>query len=462
VNLGIVPELASSYFLPRLPGFQRAKEIMFFGEKMTAQQMLEMEIVNKVLPHGELISYARETALKHHPKGHGWQYGGDSYQKMRPIYLDYNATTPIDREVLEAMKPYLEEHFGNPSSSHWYGVQAKEAVEKARGQVADLLNCSPGEIIFTSGGTESNNFAIKGAAFANRHKGNHIIISSIEHDAVTEVCRYLETKGFPLSYVPVDEAGVINITALEKTIMPETVLISVMHANNEVGTIQPIQEIAEIAGRHDIIVHTDAAQSAGKTRTDVDELGVDLLSIAGHKIYAPKGIGALYVREGIVLEKFMHGGGHERDMRAGTGNVAAIVGLGKACEIAKRALEENCAHMKRMRDRLFDGLKERTSDVRLNGHPEKRIPNTLSVGFPNINASRLLPEMKEVAASGGSACHTGAATVSSVLVAMGVPRNYARGTVRLSTGRMTTEEEIDRAIEIISGAVERERIRLSM
>jgi len=383
-------------------------------------------------------------------------------RKMNPIYLDYNATTPIDREVLEAIKPYIEEHFGNPSSSHWYGVQAKEAVEDARDQVADLLNCSPGEIIFTSGGTESNNFAIKGAVLANRRKGNHVIISSIEHPAVTEVCRHLETKGFPLSYIPVDETGIINFTALEKTIMPETVLISVIHANNEVGTIQPIKEIAELAGRHNIIVHTDAAQSAGKTKIDVDELGVDLLSIAGHKIYAPKGIGALYVREGIGLEKFMHGGGHERDMRAGTSNVAGIVGLGKACEIAKRDLEKNRTHMKRMRDRLFDGLKERISDIRLNGHPEKRIPNTLSVGFPDINASRLLPEMKEIAASTGSACHTGATTVSSVLVAMRVPRRYTMGTVRLSTGKMTTEEEIDRAVEIISGAVERERIRLSM
>ncbi|HOO91122.1 MAG TPA: cysteine desulfurase family protein, partial [Syntrophales bacterium] len=311
---------------------------------------------------------------------------------MKPIYLDYNATTPIAPEVLEAMKPYLEDHFGNPSSSHWYGVRAQEAVERARGQVADLLNCGPEEIIFTSGGTESNNFAIKGAVLANRHKGNHIIISSVEHPAVTEVCRYLEANGFPLSYIPVDEMGVIHMTALEKTIMPETTLISVMHANNEVGTIQPIRQISELGGKHGIIVHTDAAQSVGKTKTDVTELGVDLLSIAGHKIYAPKGVGALYVREGIVLEKIMHGAGHEHNMRAGTENVASIVGLGKACEIAKRDLGKNCAHMKKMRDRLFDGLKEAISDIRLNGHPEKRIPNTLSVGFTKIDASRLLSE----------------------------------------------------------------------
>ena len=381
---------------------------------------------------------------------------------MKPIYLDYNATTPIDREVLEAMKPYFEEQFGNPSSSHWYGVQAKEAVGKARSRVANLLNCNSREIIFTSGGTESNNFAIKGAALANRHKGNHIIISSIEHPAVTEVCRYLEINGFPLSYIPVDETGVINLKALEKTITPETVIISVMHANNEVGTIQPIKEVASLAGRHGIIVHTDAAQSAGKAKIDVNELGVDLLSIAGHKIYAPKGIGALYVREGTRLEKFMHGASHESNMRAGTENVAEIVGLGKACEIAKRDLEKNCGHMRRMRDRLFNGLKKRIGNIRINGHTERCIPNTLSVGFPDINASRLLAEMEEIAASTGSACHTGATTVSGVLVAIRVPRKYAMGTFRFSTGRMTTEEEIDRAVEIICGTIERDRIRLSM
>ncbi|MEA3470563.1 MAG: aminotransferase class V-fold PLP-dependent enzyme, partial [Thermodesulfobacteriota bacterium] len=265
---------------------------------------------------------------------------------------------------------------------------------------------------------------------------------------------------FPLSYIPVNETGIINFTALEKTIMPETVIISVMHANNEVGTIQPIREITALARKKGIIVHTDAAQSVGKTETDVENLGVDLLSIAGHKLYAPKGIGALYIREGIGLEKFMHGAGHERGMRAGTENVPYIVGLGTACEIAKRDLEKNTLHMKKMRDRLFEGLREKLGDVRLNGHPEKRIPNTLSVGFPNINASRLLPEMEEIAASAGSACHTGATTVSSVLVAMRVPRKYAMGTIRLSVGKTTTENEIDRAVESICGAVE--RIRLSM
>jgi len=379
---------------------------------------------------------------------------------MKPLYLDYNATTPIDPEVLTAMKPYLEEHFGNPSSSHWYGAQTKNAVEKARSQVADLLNCRPDEIIFTGSGTESNNCAIKGAAFANADKGNHLIISSIEHAAVTEVCQYLETRGFPLSYIPVDETGIVNLSALEKTIMPETVLISVMHANNEVGTIEPIREITALARKKGIIVHTDAAQSVGKTKTDVEELGVDLLSIAGHKLYAPKGIGALYIRQGMELEKFMHGAGQERNMRAGTENVPYIVGLGTACEIAKRDLEKNTSHMKTMRDRLFEGLREKLGDIRLNGHPEKSIPNTLSLGFPNIDATFLLSEMTDVAASAGSACHAGSSSISGVLGAMGVPQKYAMGTLRLSVGKMTTEDEIDRAIGSICGAVE--HIRISM
>ncbi len=379
---------------------------------------------------------------------------------MKPVYLDYNATTPIDPEVLEAMRPYLEEHFGNPSSTHWYGAQTKDAVEKARSQVADLLNCRPGEIIFTGSGTESNNCAIKGTAFAHAGRGNHLIISSIEHAAVTEVCRYLETRGFPLSYIPVDEAGIINLSALEKTIMPETILISVMHANNEVGTVQPIEEITALARKRGIIVHTDAAQSVGKTKTDVKELGADLLSIAGHKLYAPKGIGALYIREGTDIEKFMHGAGHERNMRAGTENVPYIVGLGKACEIAKRDLEKNISHMKTMCNRLFEGLQKKLGDIRLNGHPEKRIPNTLSVGFPNIDATFLLSEMTDVAASAGSACHAGSTSISGVLGAMGVPQKYAMGTIRLSVGKMTTEKEIDRAVENICGAVE--LIRLAM
>jgi len=373
---------------------------------------------------------------------------------MNPIYLDYNATTPIDHEVAEVIKPYLEEYFGNPSSSHWYGIQAKKAIEIARSQVADLLDCQSDEIIFTSGGSESNNYAIKGATFANRIKGNHIITSAIEHPAVTEVCKYLETESFRVTYLPVDEYGLVDIVKLQEAITPQTILISLMHANNEVGTIQPISDISELARQNRIIIHTDAAQSVGKIPTRVNELGIDLLSVAGHKLYAPKGIGALFIRKGTNLEKLIHGAGHERNKRAGTENVLGIVGLGKACEIAKRDLKKNMAHMKSMRDSLYLGLQELLGEIRLNGHREKRLPNTLSVGFPNIEADKLLLKIKGVAASAGAACHSEHASISHVLTAMNVPENYAIGTIRFSAGKMTTWVEIDRAIEIIAEGIQ--------
>ena len=361
---------------------------------------------------------------------------------MKPIYLDYNATTPIDPEVAEAMAPYLFERFGNPSSSHWYGVQTKRAVETARQQVANLLNCSPDEVVFTSGGSESNNYAIKGVAFANRGKGNHLITSSIEHPAVIEVCNYLEERGFQVTYLPVDHFGQVDPPAVEKAITSNTVLISIMHANNEVGTIQPIPEIARIAGDRGIVLHTDAAQSVGKIPTRINHLGVDLLTIAGHKLYGPKGIGALYVRRGIELEKLVHGAGHEQGRRAGTENVLEIVGLGKACEIAERDLRKNMDHMQKMRDLLYQELKKEWPELRLNGHPERRLPNTLSVSFKNIEANKLLTEIHEVAASAGAACHSGSVKVSPVLRAMQVELEYAMGTVRFSTGKMTTAEEV--------------------
>jgi cysteine desulfurase len=373
---------------------------------------------------------------------------------MKPIYLDYNATTPIDDEVAEAMIPYLKEHFGNPSSLYLLGINAKNAVEKARKGVADLLNCTPEEIIFTSGGTESNNLALKGVAFANRKKGKHLITSQVEHPAVKEVFRHLETQGFQITYVPVDDTGLINVKALHDAIRPDTVLMSIMHANNEVGTIQPIGELAHIAGRHGIILHTDAAQSAGKIPTDVKKLGVDLLSVAGHKVYAPKGIGALYVRKGIKLEKFVHGAGQERNMRAGTENVLEIVGLGKACEIAKRNREKNMAHMTAMRNRLRDGLIGSVPDIRVNGHLDLLLPNTLSVGFKNMDATFLLSKMEGIYASAGSACHAGSTAISDVLAAMHVPEEYARGTVRFSTGKLTTKEEIDRVIVTIRSVMQ--------
>jgi len=376
-------------------------------------------------------------------------------EMMKPIYLDYNATTPIDPEVAAAMSPYLFEHFGNPSSSHWYGVQTKEAVEKARDQVANLLNCSPDEVVFTGGGSESNNYAIKGAAFANRDKGNHLITSSIEHPAVIEVCRYLEEKDFQVTYLPVDRLGQVDPRVLEKVITSNTVLISIMHANNEVGTIQPITEIAKIAKDHSIVFHTDAAQSVGKIPTRVDDLGVDLLTIAGHKLYGPKGIGALYIRRGTQLEKLIHGADHEQGRRAGTENVLEIVGLGKACEIAKRDLNKNMEHMQKMRDLLYQELKAGWDEIKLNGHPERRLPNTLSVSFRNIEANKLIAEIDTVAVSAGAACHSDAVKVSSVLQAMQVELEYAMGTVRFSTGKMTTAEEVKETAAIFVDTLRR-------
>jgi cysteine desulfurase len=375
--------------------------------------------------------------------------------KNKPVYLDYNATTPLDPAVIEAMRPVLEETFGNPSSTHWYGVQAKLTVARARKQVAALLNCDVDGIIFTSGGSESNNHAIKGVAIANRNRGNHIITSAIEHPAVIDVCRYLEKNGFRLTVVGVDEFGVVDLQALEKAITAQTILITIMHANNEVGTIQPIREIVELAKAHHIVVHTDAAQSVGKIDVDVRDLGVDLLSVAGHKLYAPKGIGALYIRHGVNLEKFVHGADHEQNLRAGTENVLEIAGLGQACEVVGMKLKKNQAHMQSMRDRLHVGLKARIENIRLNGHPQKRLPNTLSLSFAGIEANVLLDELDQVAASAGAACHSDSIDVSPTLAAMKVPEHFAMGTIRFSTGRFTTGEEIDRAIDMVSRAASR-------
>jgi cysteine desulfurase len=376
----------------------------------------------------------------------------------QPIYLDYNATTPHAPEVIEAMHPYLEEHFGNPSSSHGYGRRTREAVETARAQVAALLNCTPGQILFTSGGTESNNHAIRGIALARRSHGRHIITSQIEHPAVTGVCERLKQDGFEITYLPVDEHGLVSVSDVEKAIRPETILITLMHANNEVGTIQPVGEAAELAKARGIVFHTDAAQSVGKIPMDVRALGVDLLSIAGHKLYAPKGVGALYLREGTPLERLMEGAGQEGGRRPGTENVLEVVGLGKACEIARRDLVTNRGHMQRMRDRLEAGLRERVPRLRVNGHPDHRLPNTLSVSVHGVDANVLLGAIEEkVAASGGAACHSGQVHVSHVLVAMRVPEEWARGTLRFSTGRMTSEADIDTAVAVIADAVERLR-----
>jgi cysteine desulfurase len=377
----------------------------------------------------------------------------------KPIYLDYNATTPHDPEVIEAMTPFLTNHFGNPSSSHSYGMQTRRAVDKAREQVASLLKCYAEEIVFTSGGTESNNYAIKGVAFSHKEKRNHIITSQIEHPAVIEVCKFLEGRDFEVTYLPVDSLAMVKMADVEKAVTPKTSLITIMHANNEVGTIEPIEQISKLARKHGIIFHTDAAQSVGKIRIDVNKLGVDLLSIAGHKLYAPKGVGALYIRKGTHLEKFVHGAGQEGGWRAGTENVLEVVGLGKACEIAERDMEKNIKHMREMRENLYLGLKETIKDVRLNGHPSERLPNTLNVSFRGVNACKLIAEIADkVAVSAGSACHSSdQITVSPVLEAMKVPLEWAIGTIRFSVGKFSSEPEVENAIKTVSTALLRMR-----
>jgi cysteine desulfurase NifS/selenium donor protein len=369
---------------------------------------------------------------------------------MNPIYLDYNATTPIIPEVAEAMRPYLDVYFGNPSSSHTYGIETKKAVEKARKQLGALLNCSSSELIFTSGGTESNNYSLKGFAYAHREKGNHIITSTIEHPAVIEVCRFLETEGFEVTYLPVDETGRVQLEDVEKAIQSNTILISVMFANNEVGTLQPIKEIAALAHAHGIAVHTDCAQAIGKVPVDIEDLGVDMLSVAGHKFYGPKGIGALFIRSGVELQKLMHGADHEQNLRAGTENVLEIVGLGKAAELAHRDLEKTMKHDGLLRERLRKGISDQLEGTfKINGNDTYRLPNTLSISFAGIEANAILSGLEEVAASAGAACHTDSIDVSATLSAMNVPLEYAMGTIRFSTGRYTTEEDIDRAVEAI-------------
>jgi cysteine desulfurase len=376
----------------------------------------------------------------------------------KPIYLDYNATTPHAPEVISAMRPYLEEFFGNPSSSHWYGVQTKSAIKQARQQVASMLNCQPDEIVFTSGGTEANNYAITGIAYAKQHDGNHIIASQIEHPAVLEVCHHLEQHGFKITYLPVNEFGLVRVSDVEQAITPKTILITIMDANNEVGTLQPIEAISQLAQKHRITLHTDAAQSVGKIPTDVAQLGVDLLSIAGHKLYAPKGIGALYVKKGIILQKLLHGAGQESGKRAGTENVLEIVGMGQACEMARIGLDENNHHFREMADRLHANLLKALPDIKLNGHTTERLPNTLSIGFPGITAQALLAEIEDkVAVSAGSACHSGETKISPVLKAMNVDESLAKATLRFSTGRMTTSDEIDEAASIVVAAVKKLR-----
>lgn len=373
---------------------------------------------------------------------------------MVSIYLDYNASTPIDPAVAAAMRPFLDEAFGNPASGHWASTPAKAALEQARAQVATLLGCAPDEIVFASGGSEANNLAIKGTFFALQNKGEHIITTAVEHPAVLAPCRFLERLGAGVTYLPVDATGRVDPEAVRRAITPRTVLISVMHANNEVGTIQPIEEIGVIALEHGIRFHIDAAQSVGKVPTRVDALGVDLLTIAGHKLYAPKGVGALYVRRGTTLEPLIHGAGHEQGRRAGTESALLAVGLGTACALAQDLAP--MTHVRALRDRFWKALQDRFGDrVVLNGHVEYRLPNTLNVSFVGVAGAEVLASLDGVAASTGSACHAGRVELSPVLAAMGIPEKIGMGAVRFSLGRQTTDAEIDTIIALLGGTFAR-------
>ncbi|MDO3379496.1 cysteine desulfurase NifS [Geoalkalibacter halelectricus] len=373
--------------------------------------------------------------------------------------MDYNATTPLRPEVLEAMLPFYREHFGNPSSVHWAGRMVSGAVEKAREQVARLINASPAEIVFTSCGSEGDNLALKGTVEALKDKGNHIITTAVEHPAVLNTCEFLEKNGCEVTYLPVDAEGMIDLAQLEAAITEKTILISAMWGNNETGTIFPIKEIGAIARKYKVRFHTDAVQAVGKLPVDVQKAGVDLLVISGHKIGAPKGVGAIYIRRGARMVPLIHGGHQERNRRAGTHNVAGIVGLGLACELAGRHLEENAARLKALRDKLERGIVERIPEVKVNGHPTRRLPNTLNVSFAYIEGESLLLnfDMKGVAASSGSACTSGSLEPSHVMGAMGVDIALAHSSTRFSLGPDSSEEDVDYILEILPPIVARLR-----
>ncbi|GAC1396987.1 MAG: cysteine desulfurase family protein [Ktedonobacteraceae bacterium] len=372
------------------------------------------------------------------------------------IYLDYNATTPVDPVVVNAILPYLSTHFGNPSSTHAYASPTRQAMSTARAQVAQLLHCQPAEIIFTGCGSESDTLAIRGAALQSKHRGNHIITQITEHPAVVNVCKALERlHGFRVTYLPVDAQGRVNLEDVEAAINDQTVLVTIMHANNETGTLQPIAEIAEIAHRHGVLVHTDASQSVGKIPTHVENLGVDLLTVAGHKLYAPKGIGALYIRDGLQLEPAIYGGGQEYGRRAGTENVAYMVGLGAACELAHEQLPFSQTRLQYLRDLLQHTLEQYLpGSVHLNGHPMERLPNTLNVSIDDVMSEAVLAATPEIASSTGSACHEGSTEPSAVLTAMGLTRERALGALRLTLGRWSTEAEVEHASVLLAKNVD--------
>jgi cysteine desulfurase len=378
---------------------------------------------------------------------------------MKRIYMDHSATTPVAPEVLEAMLPYFSEKFGNASSLHSFGLEAKEALEESREKVAGLLGAKPEEIIFTSGGTESDNLALKGIARKNRENGKHIITTSIEHPAILETCRKLEKEGFLVTYLPVTGEGLVDLATLESAIRSDTILISVMHANNEVGTIQPLEEIGRIAAEKDIYLHTDAVQSVGKIPTNVDSLGVDLLSLSAHKLYGPKGVGALYIRKGTRLESIIQGGGHERGLRSGTENIAGIVGLAKAAELSGETMNAEAERLTDLRDRLAEQVLGRVKDAWINGTMKRRLPGNLNFGFRYVEGESLLLflDSKGINVSTGSACSSHKLEPSHVLLSLGLKPEECHGSLRVTLGRSNTMEEVDYVAEGIAEAVERFR-----
>lgn len=371
------------------------------------------------------------------------------------IYLDHNATTPVAPEVYAAMAPYLAGEYGNPSSAYPLGQSARDAVETARNEVAHLLGCESREILFTSGGTESNNTVLKGVAYTHRRPGAHIVTTTIEHPAVINPCLFLLEQGYEITFLPVDGNGLVDTNAVENALREATILVSVMHANNETGSIQPVGEIGRLCRQRGIAFHTDAAQSVGKIPVDVGSMNLDLLSIAGHKLYAPKGVGALYVRTGVAMEPLMHGAGQESGRRAGTENVALAVALGKACRLAAADLSDHAEKLRTLRDRLHQALAEAIPGLVLNGHPEARLPNTLNLSFPGIDGAELLAAVPEIAASTGAACHDRSVRLSPVLAAMNVPEEIGRGAVRLTLGRENTAEAVDTAAGMLISAYTR-------
>lgn len=378
---------------------------------------------------------------------------------MREIYLDNAATTPVDPEVYKSMKPYFSKEYGNPSTIYRLGRHNHAAIEEAREKVSSFIGADPKEIVFTSCGTESDNFALKGVAFANKEKGNHIITTAIEHHAVLEPCHFLEKQGFEVTYIPVDKNGMVDPKEVEKAIKPQTILISVMHANNEIGTIQPVAEIGEIAKKNKIYMHTDAVQTVGHIPVNVDDLNVDLLALSAHKFYGPKGVGALYIRRGTKMVSLLQGGDQERRRRAGTENVAGIIGLAKALEISIEEIEQTSRRVTVLRDKLIKGLMENVEYTRLNGHPTKRLPNNVNIGFEFIEGESILLNFDQLGiyASTGSACSSATLEPSHVLLAIGRPHELAHGSIRMTLGKYTTEEDIDTVIKELPPIVEKLR-----